>query len=105
MPLVLEPGAYSTEQLTNLARELEDGLRETRELVATPKRPVRDPASLRTALDLVDAVLAATETGERDAARRLAAQSNLLYAAMLAAIDLVKSHTDGPTVPRSSRSA
>jgi hypothetical protein len=60
---------------------------------------VRDPASLETARDLLEAALVRLGgTGERSRAD-LAAEVNLAYAAMLAALDLVKSHTDIPLVP------
>jgi hypothetical protein len=100
MPLVLDPASVPEAVLRELHRSLGEDLAETLELVRHPRGTVLDPASLATAEDLVQstrAVLAAP--GPRDRAQ-WAAEANLAYAALLATIDLVKSHTDVPYVPR-----
>jgi len=54
-----------------------------------------------TARDLLDSTLAhLAERGPRTL-EAAAADINLAYATLLAVIDLVKSHTDGPRVPHS----
>jgi hypothetical protein len=99
VPLVLDPASYSEETLRSLVRELREGLAETRELVDSPRGRVLDPESLRTARDLLDAAFAELDVpGSRDR-DALARAANLAYASMLAATDLVKSHTDVPRVP------
>ena len=99
MPLVVDPGALPSHVLEELRRQLREDLAETLEAAVRPKGHVLDPASLETAADLVRASLAVLDRpGARDAAA-LGAESNLAYAAMLAAIDLVKMHTDVPRVP------
>jgi hypothetical protein len=47
----------------------------------------------------LDAALARIGTGEGRSREELAAEANLAYAAMLAVVDLVKSHTDTPRLP------
>jgi hypothetical protein len=99
MPLVLTPNGLSDNVLHELVRSLRENLREVEALVEHPRGAVRDPASLVTALDLVRSTLSLLDrpgTPDRD---RLAADANLAYATMLAAIDIVKSHTEVPRVP------
>jgi hypothetical protein len=99
MPLILDPAGYSRTALLALATQLADDLAEVRELTVEPRGRVLDPASLETARELVDVTLVALRrTGERSNAD-LAADTNLAYVTMLAALDLVKSHTDVPRVP------
>ncbi|MGA8276283.1 MAG: hypothetical protein WB789_09180 [Thermoplasmata archaeon] len=100
MPLVLDPEALPEAVLRELHRSLSEDLGETLELVRHPRGRVRDPASLTTAEGLIESARAVIgRPGSRSRAE-LASESNLAYATMLAAIDLVKSHTDVPTVPR-----
>ncbi len=99
MPIVLEPERLPRAVLEELHRTLREELAETLELIAHPRGAVLDPASLETARELVEAARASLERpGSRDA-RALGEEANLAYATMLAAIDLVKSHTDVPKVP------
>jgi hypothetical protein len=101
MPLVLDPDRIPEPVLRELHRSLSDSLAETLELVEHPRGPVLDPASLSTAKELIASTQAVlVRPGERSRGE-LAAEANLAYATMVAAIDLVKSHTDVPTVPRS----
>jgi hypothetical protein len=99
VPLILDPARYSDGALEALAREFAESLREVREMVDSPRGRVLDPASLEAARALLDASLAAVDPPASGDKARLAAQVNLGYAAMVAAIDLVKSHTDVPRVP------
>jgi len=78
---------------------LRQDLAETEEFVRNPGGKVLDPASLLTAHELLLSareILARPGRQDRDA---LAKDANLAYAVLLAAIDLVKSHTDLPKVP------
>ena len=65
---------------------------------------MRDPASLRTATDLLVDTIAAIDQIDSPSAdsAALAAAANLGYSVMLATIDLWKSHADVSTVPRRS---
>ncbi len=100
VPLIAEPERIPLGVLRELRESLRADLEETLEMVAAPRGAVRDPASLETAAELARSVLHLLDRpGDRDA-RGLAAEANLAYAAMLAVIDLVKSHTDVPRVPR-----
>jgi hypothetical protein len=100
MPLVLEPNTLSEPVLQELVRSLTDDLTGSLEMVRHPPGPIRDPSSLETAENLLTSALALLRRpGPRNPAE-LAAEANLAYAALLAAIDLVKSHTDIPRVPR-----
>jgi len=100
MPLVLDPDSLPEAVLRELHRSLSMDLAETLELVRHPSGAVRDPASLATADDLVRSVLAQLERPGPRGRSELATEANLAYATLLATIDLVKSHTDVPTVPR-----
>ena len=100
MPLVLDPERLSEPVLLELLSSLRADLEETEELVRQPRGRVLDPASLEVAGELLRsarAVLDAPTAGGREG---LATRVNFAYAVLLAAIDLVKSHTDVPRVPR-----
>ncbi|MFY9716892.1 MAG: hypothetical protein WAK40_03025 [Thermoplasmata archaeon] len=100
MPLVLDPAAVPAATLAELRRSLREDLGETRSLVDAPGARVVDPLSLVTARDLLESALALLDApGDRDP-RRAADEANLAYATLLAVIDLVKSHTELPRVPR-----
>ncbi len=100
MPLLFEDGNYTPETLTELLQELTTELEETRQLIQSPRGPVRDPVSLGTADALVVSVLdEIRREGSTDPAV-LIRRANLAYATLLATIDLVKSHTDVPRVPQ-----
>ena len=101
MPLVLDPDSIPEAVLRELHRSLSEDLAETLELVRHPRGPVRDPASLTTAEGLVESTRAVIERPGPRSRDELAAEANLAYSTILAAIDLVKSHTDVPAVPRS----
>jgi hypothetical protein len=100
MPLVSDPSSLSVEVLRGLLRSLREDLEETRELVQHPPGAVRDPASLATAAELLRSTLAVLDRPGPRTPEVLAAEVNLAYATMVSAIDLVKSHTDVPQVPR-----
>ena len=104
MPLVLDPANYSAERLRELLREQREGLTEYLEVLRSPPAHVRDPASLRTAIDLLEGAIAAMDQIDTPRAdpRSLAAATNLGYSVLLAAIDLWKSHADVSKVPRPS---
>jgi hypothetical protein len=100
MPLVLEPSRYSRESLAGIVRELRAELDDARELIDHPRGPVRDPSGIEAAKDLVNSAVTLLDApGERDVAD-LAREANLAYAALVAVIDLVKSHSDAPRVPQ-----
>jgi hypothetical protein len=105
MPLVLDPDALSEAVLRELHRSVANDLAETLDLVLHPRGPVRDPASLAAAEDLVRSATAVISRPGARGRAELAAEANLAYAAMLATIDLVKSHTDVPLVPRARPAA
>jgi hypothetical protein len=100
VPLVIDPAAFPSATLETLARSLREELAETRGLIDSPPGTVVDPESLRTARELLDAALARVAADGPDTRERWAADANLAYATLLAVIDLVKSHTDVPRVPR-----
>jgi hypothetical protein len=100
VPLVLDPRTLSRETLLTLVRQLRDDLAESRDLIRSPRGRVRDPSSLEAADALIVAALAVLDRdgGHLDS-DALALHANLAYASLVAAIDLVKSHTDVPRVP------
>jgi hypothetical protein len=101
MPIVLDPANLPPGTLRELLDGLKADLKEVLDhAVRQPRGKVIDPASLATAEELVRSAIALLDRpGTRDRAT-LAAEANLAYAVLLATIDLVKSHTDVPRVPR-----
>lgn len=100
MPLVLDPTSLPADVLEDLRRSLRDDLAEAGELVHHPAGKVLDPGSLETASELVRSALARLDAPGPRSPEALGADVNLAYAALVAVIDLVKSHTDVPRVPR-----
>jgi hypothetical protein len=100
MPLVLDPSIISKKALRELHRSLREDLEATSELVEQPAGAVRDPASIVTAKELLRSTLAVLDLPGRRSPEALAAEVNLTYSTMVSVIDLVKSHTDVPRVPR-----
>jgi hypothetical protein len=99
-PLVLEPNTLSEPVLEELVRSLTEDLNGSLELVRHPPGPVRDPASIATAENLLTGTLAVLARPGPRKREEWTAEANLAYATLLATIDLVKSHTDVPRVPR-----
>ncbi|MGD1100318.1 MAG: hypothetical protein ABR888_08280 [Thermoplasmata archaeon] len=100
MPLVSDPSSFSAAVLQDLLRSLREDLEATGELVQHPSGEVRDPASLATATELLRSTLAVLDLPGPRTPEVLVAEVNLTYSTMLSVIDLVKSHTDVPRVPR-----
>ncbi|HYA58104.1 MAG TPA: hypothetical protein VEH57_06555 [Thermoplasmata archaeon] len=99
MPLVLEAEKLPRATLSELRNSLRNDLIEARDLIDHPRGAVHDPASLETARELLEGALAQVDRpGPRERAA-LGRDINLAYAALVAVIDLVKSHTDVPLVP------
>ena len=107
MPLVLDAETYSPEMLRELLDQQREGLREILPRLEVVPEGYRDPSSLRAASDLVAGALRAVELLDGPDADRseLAAAVNLAYAAMVVAIDLMKTHSGGPIVPKGRRPA
>lgn len=89
--------------LEELRQSLRNDLLETKEFVAQPSGRVVDPASLETAADLLRSVLARLELPGPRSPEAAVADINLAYATLLAVIDLAKSHTEVPRVPRARK--
>jgi hypothetical protein len=100
VPLVLEPNELSEAVLRQLVRSLTEDLSGSLELVLHPPGAVRDPASLVAAENLLTGALALLRRPGDRSREDLTAEANLAYASLIATIDLVKSHTDTPRVPR-----
>jgi hypothetical protein len=105
MPLVLDPSAIPEPILQALHRSLAADLAETLDFVRHPRGGVRDPASLAAAEDLLVSAHAVLASVRPRGPADWAAEANLAYASMLAAIDLVKSHTEVPRVPQGRTAA
>lgn len=99
MPLVLDPESYSSAALEALLASLQEDLAGTEEMFRAPIGRVRDPASIALAEELVRSARTLVELPAATDRAVLAARANLAYAVMLAAVDLVKSHSDVPKVP------
>jgi hypothetical protein len=80
--------------------EMKEELTGLLEEVRSPHSRVLDPASLWTAEELVRSALAILDRPESGNAPELASEINLGYGVLIATIDLLKSHTDVPRVPR-----
>jgi len=105
MSLVHDAESLPDSVLEELVRSLRADLEETEEMVRAPRGRILDPASLVTADELIAGAKAVLDrAGPRTKAER-GDEANLAYAAMLAVIDLVKSHTDVPKVPPPRKSS
>ena len=104
MVLVLDPMAIPPEVLEQLRRSLLEDLAETRELLRHPPGKVRDPTGIEAAAQLLETTIARLGTPGPPSPEAIAADANLAYATLIAVIDLVKTHTDMPRVPRRRRS-
>ncbi len=100
MSLILDPSRYPTASLVTLRVTMVEGLREVAEDLDAPRGKVVDAAGLERARDLIRAAQDALSGEVPPDPERLAAEINLAYAATLAAVDLMKCHTDLPRVPR-----
>lgn len=100
MPLVHDPTSIPERVLVDLLESFRTDLKETEELVRNPRGRVLDPASLDTALELLGSAEKFFERPASSDPVELAARINLAYSVLIAVIDLVKSHTDVPRVPR-----
>ncbi len=103
MPLIRDPAAHSVPELAALAAGFTATLVQLRDGLPAPSPHVIDPMSIETARELLDAALARMRDPTGRSPGPLAENVNLGYATMLAVIDLVKSHTDRPRVPRRSK--
>jgi len=100
MPLVLDPNSIPLATLRALRSSLHDDLAETAEMIERPAGKVLDPVGLETAGELLRSSLARLDAPAPRTPEGLGIDVNLAYATMLAVVDLVKSHTDVPRVPR-----
>lgn len=103
MPLVPPDARIPDATVREIFDQFATELGELGELIDRPRSAVRDPASLRTARELLDSAREIVSGPPPPDRAELVRRANLAYAVTLAVIDLVKSHTEGPTVPRSSK--
>jgi hypothetical protein len=99
MPLVLDPARLPEKILAQLVGDLHRDLEETLDLVRNPRGEVLDATSLRSAEELLESALAVLDAPGPRTAADWGREANLAYSAMVASIDLVKSHTAVPRVP------
>lgn len=104
-PLVFDDTALTPAALDELFRSLRGELRETEEQIAHPRGKVLEPVGLETAGELVRSARAVLDGPGATTPEDLAHRANLAYAVLLAAVDLMKSHTDVPKVPRSAKAS
>lgn len=103
MPLVAEAPGWDRERLVELVRSQLEGVAETLERVRSEDVRWLEPTSRRTAEDLLEDVrrlgeAALAEPGADEAF--LLNVANVQYDAIVAGIDLLKSHSSLPKVPR-----
>jgi len=100
MPLIQDPDSHSRATLEELRRSLREDLASTAEMLRDPSVHVRDPASIETAEELLRGTLDRLDRPGGGENSDLAVDINLAYATLLAVVDIAKSHTDLPRVPR-----
>jgi hypothetical protein len=102
MALIVDPSTWTRPRLLEMLKDQREGLEETLHNLDAWPHPVRDPASFRTACDLlVDAIALGEGLAEGASLEVLARVVNVQYDATLAAIDLMKSHSElASRVPR-----
>lgn len=100
MTLILGPSSISATTLEEMHRSFREDLAGLRELVREPGGKIREPASLETANELLSSTLAVLELPGHRAPEAMVSEVNLAYATLVAVIDLVKSHSEVPLVPR-----
>jgi hypothetical protein len=103
MPLIEEPEQWTTERLRPLLANFHEELVELAEMMrAPPRRPALDPLGLLTAQGLAAAAAELVREAQADGLSPglQVAAINVAYEATVASIDLMKSHTVGPKVPR-----
>ncbi|HKV90670.1 MAG TPA: hypothetical protein VJQ43_05690 [Thermoplasmata archaeon] len=107
MPLLLDGANYPLERLRSLLAEQREGLEELQAMAESLAADSRlTPGFRRTVGDLLQGALETMRDlgGPGAEPARLADAVNLGYATGLAAIDLMKSHSDLPKVPRARSS-
>ena len=106
MSIVKDPTRWDSDRLASLIREQSELLRQLSREMREQGGAWRDPGSRLTAEELVEDVLRlgvgalARGSDRADPTAHLGDIANVQYGAMLAAIDLLKSHVDLPKVPR-----
>ena len=99
MPLILDPRSVPEPTLRTMARELSGELVEVLESISE-RGPAKDPLGIVTASDLLRAAIALSPTVEGAPVGQVALVVNVQYEALIASIDLIKTHFGLPTVPR-----
>ncbi|MCI4358223.1 MAG: hypothetical protein L3J95_00325 [Thermoplasmata archaeon] len=105
MPLVADASGWDRDRLVELIRSQREGLIEILRRIRETEPVWRDPMSLRTARDLLTDVGALSESAlaaPTAELSRLVEVANVQYDAILAGVDLLKSHSNVPMVPRPS---
>jgi serine protease inhibitor len=107
MPILPGDTRATDEQLAALLRNHRAGIEEANSLILNPELPAREPLGLLTARDLGAALVSLLDLAEApEASRTLKIHViNASYDGILAMIDLVKSHSALPKVPRAQGGA
>ncbi|MCI4349955.1 MAG: hypothetical protein L3K15_00340 [Thermoplasmata archaeon] len=102
MPLIEEPERWTGERLRPMLAEFHGELVEiANSFDGPPRGPVLDALGMLTARGLASAAAELAEAAQMDGLplRFQVAAVNVAYEAVVASIDLMKSHTAGPKVP------
>jgi len=105
MPLILDLEGYEEATLRSIVASLREELAETLERVRNPSGHVLELAGVAAAEALVASTVDTIDRPGPRSRADLAREANLAYAVIVAAVDLLKSHTDLPKVPRRRASA
>lgn len=103
MPLIGKAQGWDRPRLLELLRSQQEGLEEIRARVEQVGVVWRDPMSRLTALELLRDAAALSERALHEPGLSdplLTEVVNLQYSALLAAVDLLKSHANVPKVPQ-----
>ncbi|HEV2316985.1 MAG TPA: hypothetical protein VGV89_05355 [Thermoplasmata archaeon] len=105
---ILVPGTLATDaQLAQMLQDHREAIEEFVRRAEAPTGKVDAPLSLRTVADLGRDLLVLCDVAARPETPRPLREAivDVSYDGMLALIDLTKSHTDAPKVPRPSRAS
>jgi hypothetical protein len=99
MPLIIDADRVPEATLRTMAKELTGELEEILASLAD-RGPAKDPLGVVTAADLLRSAIDLGHATEGAPVALTAAVVNVEYEALVASIDLIKSHFGLPTVPR-----
>lgn len=100
MPILLPGSVVPEEKIAAIQADLRQSVQAILSQLRAPTAPVRSPLGILTGIDLGEQILSLLDLLPDSASRDWrVATVNIAYDGLLAMIDLLKSHTEQPTVP------